>query len=60
MFALWFSLMVLTGAVLLAYYTVYSEVLEWGTAATLMLTLAVEFLGVLMVVTGFLSPNSQG
>ena len=58
-FALVYSLMVLSGAVLLAWYTVYSELLGWGPTWSLVLTLAVEVLGVILVMTGFFSSKSS-
>jgi hypothetical protein len=54
-FALIYSLMVLSGAVLLAWYTVYSEILGWGPSWALVLTCAVEVLGIFLVFSGFLS-----
>ena len=58
-FALLYSLLVLSGAVLLSYYTVYSEVLGAGTTTTLVLTLGVELLGAILVVLGFFSAKSS-
>jgi hypothetical protein len=54
-FAFLFSLMVLSGAVLLAWYTVYSNFLAWGPSAGLILTLTVEVLGFFLILSGFLS-----
>ena len=58
-FALLYSLLVLSGAVLLSYYTVYSEVFGMGTMTALILTLGVEFLGAILVVLGFFTSKSS-
>ena len=58
-FALLYSLMVLSGAVLLSYHTVYSEVFGVGATTTLLLTLTVELLGAVLVVLGFFSAKSS-